>query len=63
MLMAAARVHNGMHYPSDVLTGTLLGVGYGLAAWTLLRRRFAAPAIPAESAADAATPSRVDEAA
>jgi membrane-associated phospholipid phosphatase len=30
--MAFSRVHNGMHYPSDVLAGSLLGVGYGLLA-------------------------------
>ena len=43
ILMAAARVHNGMHYPTDVLAGSLLGVGYGLAAWALLRRRVGRP--------------------
>lgn len=32
LLMAFARVHNGMHYPSDVLAGTILGIGYGLLA-------------------------------
>jgi undecaprenyl-diphosphatase len=31
-LMCLSRVHNGMHYPTDVLTGSILGVGYGLAA-------------------------------
>lgn len=30
LLMAFARMHNGMHYPSDVLAGTILGVSYGL---------------------------------
>jgi undecaprenyl-diphosphatase len=43
LLMAFARVHNGMHYPSDVLAGTLLGLGYGwlgvAAARALARRR------------------------
>jgi len=29
LLMAFARLHNGMHYPSDILAGTALGVGYG----------------------------------
>jgi len=29
-LMAFSRMHNGMHYPTDVLAGTLLGIGYGL---------------------------------
>jgi undecaprenyl-diphosphatase len=30
--MCLARVHNGMHYPTDVLAGSALGVGYGVAA-------------------------------
>ncbi len=29
LLMAFCRVHNGMHYPSDVLSGSCLGVLYG----------------------------------
>jgi membrane-associated phospholipid phosphatase len=28
LLMAFSRMHNGMHYPSDVLMGSLLGIGY-----------------------------------
>lgn len=32
LLMAFARMHNGMHYPSDVIAGTILGIGYGLLA-------------------------------
>jgi undecaprenyl-diphosphatase len=28
LLMCFSRVHNGMHYPTDVLTGSLLGIGY-----------------------------------
>ncbi len=32
LLMAFSRMHNGMHYPSDVLVGTILGVGYGFLA-------------------------------
>ncbi len=38
LVHAASRVHNGMHYPSDVLTGSLLGVGYG-ALWRIWARR------------------------
>ena len=29
ILMAFSRMHNGMHYPSDILAGMILGVGYG----------------------------------
>jgi undecaprenyl-diphosphatase len=28
--MAFSRIHNGMHYPTDVLAGAILGVIYGL---------------------------------
>ena len=28
-VMAFSRLHNGMHYPSDVLAGIVLGLGYG----------------------------------
>jgi len=30
LLMAFSRMHNGMHYPSDVLAGTMLGICYGI---------------------------------
>jgi len=30
VLMAFARIHNGMHYPSDVFAGAMLGIIYGL---------------------------------
>jgi len=30
LFMAFARMHNGMHYPTDVIAGTILGIGYGL---------------------------------
>ena len=32
LLMAFARIHNGMHYPSDVLAGSVLGILYGVSA-------------------------------
>jgi undecaprenyl-diphosphatase len=31
-IMCFSRVHNGMHYPTDVLAGSILGVCYGLLA-------------------------------
>lgn len=34
--LAWARVHTGLHYPSDVATGTLNGVAAGLLAWRAL---------------------------
>jgi undecaprenyl-diphosphatase len=37
LLMAFARLHNGMHYPSDVLAGAFLGLIYGFLAITLVR--------------------------
>ena len=30
LVMAFSRLHNGMHYPSDILAGTILGIGYGV---------------------------------
>ena len=36
VLMGFSRIHNGMHYPSDVIAGAILGVFYGLvSAWIL----------------------------
>lgn len=32
LLMAFARIHNGMHYPSDVLAGAGFGILYGMIA-------------------------------
>ncbi len=32
LFMAYARMHNSMHYPSDILAGAVLGVLYGIAA-------------------------------
>lgn len=38
LLMAFCRMHNGMHFPSDVTAGALLGIGYGLSAKRLVER-------------------------
>lgn len=38
LLMAFSRIHNGMHYPTDVLFGTVLGIGYGFLAIYLSRK-------------------------
>ncbi len=32
VLMAFSRIHNGMHYPTDVLVGSILGAIYGVVA-------------------------------
>jgi len=40
LFMAFARIHNGMHYPSDVLFGALFGIVYGLSAVYVARRFF-----------------------
>lgn len=32
LLLALSRLHNGMHYPSDILAGVILGFIYGLTA-------------------------------
>jgi membrane-associated phospholipid phosphatase len=38
LFMAFSRVHNGMHYPTDVGVGTLLGLVYGaLTVWAIDR--------------------------
>lgn len=38
LLMWLSRVHNGMHYPTDVLIGTLMGIIYALT-WLWLMKR------------------------
>ncbi len=37
VVMCFSRMHNGMHYPTDVLTGSILGVAYGLAAIRIVK--------------------------
>lgn len=39
LLMWLSRVHNGMHYPTDVLIGTLMGLLYTLF-WLFLMKKF-----------------------
>lgn len=38
LLMAFARIHNGMHYPSDVIAGLILGVFYGSMSIYIVRK-------------------------
>lgn len=38
LFMAYARIHNGMHYPSDVLAGAALGMLYGIMAIKISKR-------------------------
>ena len=37
-LMSWSRLHNGMHYPTDILAGVILGLGYGFVALEMLNR-------------------------
>jgi undecaprenyl-diphosphatase len=39
-LMAFSRLHNGMHYPSDVAVGIILGLIYGWVALEIVRMMF-----------------------
>lgn len=39
VFMAFARIHNGMHYPGDVLAGAILGVSYGLAGIYMVKNK------------------------
>lgn len=38
ILMAFSRLHNGMHYPSDIMGGIFLGILYGVVALCICRR-------------------------
>lgn len=38
LLMAFTRMHNGMHYPTDLLGGSVLGVLYGLAGYWIIKK-------------------------
>jgi undecaprenyl-diphosphatase len=51
-LVAYSRVHLGVHYPLDVLTGAIAGALLGFAAGAVMRR-FAPPAAPSLSQGDA----------
>jgi membrane-associated phospholipid phosphatase len=48
-LVAYSRVHTGVHYPGDVVVGSLTGAVLAPAAVGLLRRYGKSPAAPAES--------------
>ncbi|MFA6492719.1 MAG: phosphatase PAP2 family protein [Patescibacteria group bacterium] len=37
-LMAFSRMHNGMHYPTDILAGILFGVGYGFLSILIIKK-------------------------
>ena len=36
-LLGWSRIRNGMHYPSDILAGIILGLGYGFTAMEMMR--------------------------
>jgi len=40
LIMAFSRMHNGMHYPTDVIAGSLLGILYALAAIKIVKFLF-----------------------
>ncbi len=40
LIMAFSRMHNGMHYPSDLLAGAVLGVLYGLMGFGIIKKIF-----------------------
>ena len=42
VLMAFSRLYVGVHYPTDVLAGALIGMAGSFAAWQIVKRAFAA---------------------
>lgn len=56
-LVGLSRVYRGLHYPSDVLAGALIGVLWGAIAYFTLSARRAPPPPAAESASDSASAS------
>jgi membrane-associated phospholipid phosphatase len=40
LFMAYSRMHNGMHYPTDVLVGAVLGIAYGLSSYSIVKKFF-----------------------
>jgi membrane-associated phospholipid phosphatase len=36
LFLAFSRIHDGMHYPTDILAGMALGIGYGILALTII---------------------------
>lgn len=41
LIMALSRIHNGMHYPTDIVGGILIGLCYGWVTLSLLKAIFA----------------------
>jgi len=37
LIVGFARLHNGMHYPTDILAGTMLGIIYAVTAFMLVK--------------------------
>jgi undecaprenyl-diphosphatase len=39
VVMGFSRIYLFMHYPSDVLTGAILGVIFGIVSWKIVGKR------------------------